>query len=233
MRCQPAGPPPTDPPPRTPEQLASAEGFRRIAGVDEAGRGPWAGPVVAAAVILRDTRFAVRIDDCKRLTPRQRAAASCAILARAQVGIGIVSADDIDRRNVLQATLQAMAAAIQDLSTAPDLVLVDGPVAPPLTIPCRALVRGDQRSRLIACASIVAKTVRDGLMAFYDELYPTYGFSRHKGYGTRLHARMLAALGPSPLHRRTFSPVAALLGCDAGSMAEDLRWRDVEVAASA
>jgi ribonuclease HII len=95
------------------------------------------------------------------------------------------------------------------LPTEPDLVLVDGPVAPALTIPCWPVVRGDQRSRVIACASIVAKVVRDGLMAFYHELYPGYHFGRHKGYGTSLHARALDVLGPSPLHRRSFKPVAA------------------------
>ena len=209
MLWQPAHPPPTELPHQTPDQLARAEGFRRIAGMDEAGRGPWAGPVVAAAVILRETRFAVRIDDSKRLTPMQRAAAYHAIMARAEVGIGIVSADDIDRHNILQATLRAMTAAIRDLSTEPDLILVDGPMAPPLTIPCWPVVHGDQRSRAIACASIVAKTVRDGLMAFYHELYPGYQFCRHKGYGTSLHARALDALGPCLLHRRSFRPVAA------------------------
>lgn len=183
----------------------------RVAGVDEAGRGPWAGPVVAAAVILPIRRLRVLIDDSKRLTPRQRLRAFHVILERAEVGFGIVCAAEIDRRNILQASLLAMREAVDDLPVPPDLVLADGPYAPPLAVPCEPLVHGDQRHRAIAAASIMAKVSRDRLMTFYHRLLPGYGFHRHKGYGTPLHARQLQRLGPSVLHRLTYAPVAAVL----------------------
>ena len=196
---------------RAPDECAKAAGFCRIAGVDEAGRGPWAGPVVAAAVILRQRRLAVRIDDSKRLTSRQRTRAFHAILEHAEVGFGIVCADEIDRQNILRATLLAMREAVADLPHPPDLVLVDGPVAPPIAIPCWALPHGDRRSYLVGCASITAKVLRDHLMGFYHALIPQYAFHQHKGYGTALHAARLAAFGPSVLHRRSFRPVRDLL----------------------
>jgi len=182
-----------------------------VAGVDEAGRGPWAGPVVAAAVILRTSRLPTRIDDSKRLTAAQRVRAFMVILDRAEVGVGIVCAEDIDRGDILRATGLAMQQAVQNLPRPPDLVLVDGPTAPPLASPCWPLVHGDQRSYVVGCASIVAKVVRDGLMEFYHRLAPQYAFNRHKGYGTLLHAERLRALGPSVFHRRSFSPVAEVL----------------------
>ena len=165
--------------------------------------------MVAAAVLTKTLRFPVRIDDSKRLTSLQRARAFEAILASAEVGVGIVCAEEIDRRNILQASLLAMAQAIADLRTSPELVLVDGPHAPAVITPCWPIVHGDRRSVSISCASIVAKVVRDRLMAFYDELYPGYHFHRHQGYGTVLHAEALRALGPSLLHRVSFAPVAA------------------------
>ena len=177
--------------------------------MDEAGRGPWAGPVVAAAVILPARRLRVRIDDSKRLTPRQRLQAFRVILKHAEVGFGIVCAAEIDRRNILQASLLAMCDAVGDLPAPPDLVLADGPYAPPLTIPCRPVIHGDQRHRAIAAASIMAKVLRDHLMTCYHRVLPDYGFHRHKGYGTPLHARQLQRFGPSPLHRMSFAPVAA------------------------
>ncbi|MBI1992133.1 MAG: ribonuclease HII [Candidatus Omnitrophica bacterium] len=197
--------------PLSPEACARAAGFRRIAGVDEAGRGPWAGPVVASAVILRKAHLAVRIDDSKRLTSRQRARAFHVILEHADVGVGIACAEEIDRRNILQATLLAMQRAVGDLRQAADLILVDGPVAPSLSAPCWPLVHGDRRSQVIGCASIVAKVVRDRLMEFYHSLAPHYAFNQHKGYGTALHRERLAAFGPSVLHRRSFRPVRELL----------------------
>lgn len=194
---------PIDPPlPRSAEASV-----RRVAGVDEAGRGPWAGPVVAAAVILHHARLPVRIDDSKRLTSAQRSRAFAVILDRAEVGFGVVSAQDIDRRNILQATLLAMQQAIQDLPQPADLILVDGTAAPSVSTPCRPLVHGDQRSYVIGCASIMAKVLRDRLMEFYHELCPRYAFDRHKGYGTRLHAARLREFGPSIFHRRSFRPV--------------------------
>ena len=179
-----------------------------MAGVDEAGRGPWAGPVVAAAVILRRTRLRVRIDDSKRLTPLQRARAFDMILRHAEVGFGVVCASEIDRRNILQATLLAMRTAVLDLGEGPDLVLVDGPIAPPVAGPCWPIIQGDRLSYPIACASIMAKVLRDDCMAFYHELEPRYAFHRHKGYGTPLHALRLRRYGPSLFHRQSFRPVA-------------------------
>ena len=179
----------------------------RVAGVDEAGRGPWAGPVVAAAVILRRSRFRVRIDDSKRLTARQRQQAFDVICDQAEVGIGLACAEEIDQRNILQATLTAMRRAIDDLPFAPDLVLVDGTIAPPVAMPCRPIVHGDQRRTVISCASIVAKVVRDRLMDFYDVCAPHHGFAKHKGYGTAFHARQLSLHGPCLFHRRSFRPV--------------------------
>ena len=178
--------------------------------MDEAGRGPWAGPVVAAAVILRRRRLPVRIDDSKRLTALQRVRAFEHILRHAEVGVGIVSAEEIDRRSILAATLAAMQQAVAALSHPPDLVLVDGLTAPPLSMPAWPLVHGDARSYPIACASIVAKVVRDSLMEFYHRLLPAYRFHQHKGYGTALHARLLDQWGPSLLHRLSFRPVASV-----------------------
>ncbi|HEX9779591.1 MAG TPA: ribonuclease HII [bacterium] len=201
----------TSPPsssPRSPDALARAQGFRLIAGVDEAGRGPWAGPVVAAAVVLREPVRA-RIDDSKRLSPLQRARSARAILACADVGFGIVSADAIDRENIRRASLEAMRQAAADLSAPPELVLVDGRDLPVLPWTARAVVGGDRVSRVIAAASIMAKVLRDELMCFYESLYPGYAFRAHKGYGTERHAAALRSLGPSFLHRVTFRPVAS------------------------
>ena len=172
---------------------------------------------MAAAVILRAPLLPVRIDDSKRLTSRQRARAFDAILDHADVGWGLADAGMVDRLHILQATFHAMQQAIRNLATPADLVLVDGPLAPRLEIPCWPIVRGDQRSVVIACASIMAKVLRDRLMEFYDDLAPDYGFRRHKGYGTRTHAQRLKALGPSLFHRRSFRPVREAL---AGSLEE-------------
>ena len=163
--------------------------------------------MVAAAVMLRSFPLAVRIDDSKRLTPGQRARAFHEILARGDVGFGIVCAGDIDRLNILQATLLAMRQAVDELPRRPSLVVVDGAQAPAWDLPSWPLIRGDARNYAVACASIMAKVLRDGLMEYYDGLAPSYGFKRHKGYGTALHARRLGALGPSVFHRRSFRPV--------------------------
>ncbi len=159
---------------------------------------------------LRRQPLPVRIDDSKRLTSAQRARAFAVILDHAQVGVGIASAETIDRLNILQATLLAMAHAIQDLPEPVDLVLVDGPATPTVNVPCWPIVRGDQRSYVIGCASIVAKVLRDDLMRFYHELFPAYQLNHHKGYGTALHASRLKALGPSLLHRKSFAPIRVL-----------------------
>jgi ribonuclease HII len=180
----------------------------RIAGVDEAGRGPWAGPVVAAAVILHRRRLPVRIDDSKQLTACQRARAFHVIRDYAEIGIGVVDAEAIDRCRIHRASLLAMQQAVHDLPQAPEIVLVDGNLMPSLAVPCWPIPHGDQLSYVIGCASIVAKVVRDRLMAFYHELDPRYHFHRHKGYGTAAHAAALELFGPSLFHRMTFRPVA-------------------------
>jgi ribonuclease HII len=188
------------------EARAISRGHRRIAGVDEAGRGPLAGPVVAAAVILPRDRPDLDLDDSKRLTPRRRRLAYDAIYQGAvAVGIGIVDALEIDRLNILNASFQAMAMAVANLVPAPDLVLVDGPFSiPPLAAAQAPIVGGDARSASIAAASIVAKVTRDRLMARYDLDYPQFGFAAHKGYPTRAHRSAIERHGPCPIHRLSF-----------------------------
>lgn len=194
------------------EAWAGARGFRLVAGVDEAGRGPLAGPVVAACVALDPDRDPpAGINDSKLLDPAEREALDAEIRARALAfGIAAVGPDVIDQVNILQATLQAMAEALAQLTAVqPDIVLVDGISAFPCTRPLKCLVRGDQRSLNIAAASILAKVQRDREMVRQDGLYPGYGFSRHKGYATPEHLDALARLGPCPIHRRSFNKVLA------------------------
>lgn len=184
-----------------------------IAGVDEAGRGPLAGPVVAAAVILLDPEhFFLPVADSKTLSEAVRERLAEALRRDPQVllGVGQVSAAEIDRVNILRATHAAMRAAILALPRRPDLALVDGLAVPDFPVSARFIVSGDAQSASIAAASIIAKTVRDGLMRDLDKIYPCYGFARNKGYGTAGHRRALQEHGPCPAHRRTFAPVAAL-----------------------
>ena len=195
--------------------------------MDEAGRGPWAGPVVAAAVILSRRLPRVRIDDSKRLTPAQRERAYYAILEHARVGVGIVHAARIDAENIRQATLRAMEEAVAHLARRPDLVLVDGRDVPSVSVPCWPIIGGDRLSYPIACASIIAKVTRDSLMVFYHRLFPEYRFDAHKGYGTPAHRDALRLHGPSPLHRMSFRPLAASL-----DSARDAALSGVERAAS-
>ena len=185
---------------------------RLIAGVDEAGRGPLAGPVMAAAVIL-DPRVRIDgLDDSKRLTPHRRVELESRIRERAvSCSIAHVDADVIDTINILQATMRAMREAVLRLEPAPELVLVDGNRCPPLPFPARAVVGGDAGVAAISAASILAKVARDRLMFAMDRLYPEYGFVRHKGYGTREHRDALIRYGPSPIHRRSFAPVKSAL----------------------
>lgn len=192
-----------------------AAGFPRlVAGVDEAGRGPLAGPVVAAAVILPVHFDITGIEDSKKLSPAARERAFTRIKAEAvAVGIGIVDAPEIDRLNILRATHHAMRCALEDLlPVCPDVVLVDGLPVPDLHTDCRSLVRGDSRSVSIAAASIIAKVTRDRLMAgVYHERHPEYDFARHKGYPSPDHLAALERHGPCFLHRRSFAPVARLV----------------------
>lgn len=183
-----------------------------VAGIDEAGRGPWAGPVVAAAVILDPRRLPQGLDDSKKLTPAARERLYTVILDSAHTGIGAASAATIDEMNILQASLLAMQRAVAALAVSPAAVLVDGLHSPVLTCRAETLVKGDGRSLSIAAASIIAKVTRDRLMLQLAAAFPGYGWERNKGYGTREHAAALAALGVTPQHRRSFAPVRAALG---------------------
>jgi ribonuclease HII len=183
-----------------------------IAGVDEAGRGPLAGPVVAAAVVLNPRFIPEGIADSKALDARQRQSVYQTIIDTAQVGIGVASVDRIDTDNILNASLWAMAEAIARLDQRPRLALVDGNKTPHVECTTRAIVQGDARCLSIAAASIVAKVARDAMMAELARDYPHYGFDRHKGYGTREHHAAIARHGVTPHHRRSFRPVQLALG---------------------
>ena len=183
-----------------------------VAGVDEAGRGPLAGPVVAAAVILDDQRPIAGLADSKKLSPARREALFDEIRAHALCfSIAEASVEEIDRMNILQATLLAMRRAVQGLRLKPVMVLVDGNRLPVLDVPAEAIVKGDARVQAISAASILAKVHRDRWCAQLHERYPQYGFAGHKGYGTAAHMAALRAHGACPEHRRTFAPVAQLL----------------------
>ncbi len=192
------------------EADALAHGARFVAGVDEAGRGPLAGPVVAAAVILDSTAIPDGLADSKALAPQRRAELFEALIAGARISIAISSAREIDRINIRQATLAAMRRAVSGLSQTPCLALVDGNDCPELCCPVRPVVGGDAVCLSIAAASIVAKVSRDRVMARLALSHSGYGFETHKGYSTPQHLAALAQLGPCPAHRRSFAPVARL-----------------------
>ncbi len=182
-----------------------------VAGVDEAGRGPWAGPVVAAAVILDTGRVAPGIDDSKRLKRPRREELAAAIRASALVGLGLASVAEIDALNILAATMLAMRRAVDDLPRQPDLALVDGNRAPELACSVTTVIKGDGLSLSIAAASIVAKVARDAMMAELDRACPGYGWQGNMGYGTAEHRAALDRLGPTPHHRCSFAPVRRAL----------------------
>jgi len=185
---------------------------RRVCGADEAGRGPLAGPVVAAAVILDPRRPIDGLRDSKQLSPARREALAEAIRGRATAwAVAEASVEEIDRLNVLQASLLAMARAIELLDPAAEVALIDGNRLPRLRIEAHAIVGGDALQPAISAASILAKQHRDGLMAELDGVFPGYGFAEHAGYPTPRHLRLLRELGPSAAHRRSFAPVRALL----------------------
>jgi ribonuclease HII len=187
------------------EGQAWREGVTRVAGVDEAGRGPLAGPVVAAAVVIAQDRRIRKLADSKLLRPEQREELFAVIHERAvAVGVGIMDHMTIDRVNILEATRLAMLEAVRGLSVAPDFVLTDFVTLPGLPCPQRNLVDGDLRCATVAAASIVAKVIRDRIMVELDHEFPEYGFARHKGYGTPEHLAVLQRLGPCGLHRRSF-----------------------------
>ena len=190
------------------EQQLQALGHRAVAGVDEAGRGPLAGPVVAAAVILPETFDLPGLTDSKQLSEKVRGELFPRIRSQARaVGVGIIHAEEIDRINILQATLRAMTLAIQRLKVEADALLVDGITPVPLSLYQQTLKKGDSRSLSIAAASVIAKVVRDRMMQGYERRYPGYGLGGHKGYGSAAHREAIARLGPSPIHRCSFRGV--------------------------
>jgi len=190
------------------ESLFRKAGYRLIAGVDEVGRGPLAGPVVAAAVILPEGVVLDGVRDSKEMTESAREKAFPLIHEKAlSVGVGVVSAEDIDRTNILRASLQAMKQAILSLDPQPEFCLVDGIHPVPVPIPFRCLKKGDRRSHSISAASIVAKVYRDRIMCSFHEKFPLYGFSENKGYGTAQHLAALREQGACPIHRTTFRGV--------------------------
>lgn len=192
---------------RTEKRLLK-EGHWPIAGVDEVGRGPLAGPVAAAAVILDPARLPKGVDDSKALTAKAREDAFTRIAESAlAIGVAFASADDIDRMNIRRAALGAMARAVAASPVAPRMVLVDGRDLPYLACPAEAIIKGDALSLSIAAASIVAKVMRDRQMRLLAELYPAYGFETNMGYGTKEHLAALALHGPTPFHRRSFAPL--------------------------
>lgn len=183
-----------------------------LAGVDEAGRGPLAGPVCAAAVILDPKRPIEGLADSKKLSAKKREALAPLIRERALAwAIAWAEPEEIDRVNILRATMNAMRRAVEGLKVAPDCVWVDGNRLPDLPYPAEAIVKGDAKVPAISAASILAKTARDAKMREYAEQYPEYGFERHAGYGTKEHVAALEKFGPTPIHRKTFEPVKSLL----------------------
>ncbi len=194
------------------ERDASLKGFTLIAGVDEAGRGPLAGPVVAAAVILPNPPpINLGIRDSKALSPKARSTIFMDICGSAlAIGVGAVWESEIDEINIHRASLKAMAKAVEALSTRPDYILIDGRFALGTGVPEQPVVRGDALSVSIAAASIAAKTVRDRIMDAYHRIYPGYNFIRNKGYGTEEHLAALRTKGPCPIHRKSFHPKGLL-----------------------
>jgi ribonuclease HII len=190
------------------EKMYYGRGYHRIAGVDEVGRGPLAGPVVAAAVILPEDGIKEKLYDSKKISSKKREQLYKTILAKAQgVGIGMIGQEEIDHLNILEATLKAMALAIGNLSTPPDFILIDGTQGLRLPIPQKPIRKGDQICNSIAAASIVAKVTRDRMMLECHQKYPQYNFAKHKGYGTYEHRKAIEKFGACELHRKTFRGV--------------------------
>lgn len=188
-----------------------AQGLGPVCGIDEAGRGPWSGPVVAAAVILDPDNISGGINDSKKLTHKQREVLFDMVRQSAHVGVGIVSVEDIDALNILQATFKAMRLAVEDLKLEPKMALIDGTGKPGLDCTMQTLIKGDQRSLSIAAASIIAKVTRDRIMADLATQFPHYGWERNKGYGTAAHRAGLGSFGVTQHHRRSFKPIKKLL----------------------
>ena len=194
------------------EIKAREKGYRHIAGVDEAGRGPLAGPVVAAAVVLPPDAIFQGLDDSKKLSPAKREELFPKIQTQAiAYGVAVVNPEVIDEINILQAALLAMKQAVEMFPSDPDLLLIDGNQKIDSSIEQWTIVKGDAKSFSISAASVLAKVTRDHIMEDYHHLYPQYEFARHKGYGTRLHRDLIAEHGPCPIHRSTFKGVAEYL----------------------
>jgi ribonuclease HII len=194
------------------ETTARAKGYNAIAGVDEAGRGPLAGPVVAAAVMLAPDSQFTGLDDSKKLSHKTREKFFLIIKEQAlSYGIGVVGVEEIDKINILQASLLAMKNAVEDLFDKPNLLLIDGNQRIDTEIKQWTIVKGDSLSQSIAAASVLAKVTRDKLMEQYHAQFPLYEFNKHKGYGTRLHRDLIRKHGPCPIHRRTFKGVSEFI----------------------
>lgn len=187
------------------------KGFRIIAGIDEAGRGPLAGPVVASAAILPEDLKIDGLRDSKKIPERERASLFWEILSLSkEIGIGIVEHKEIDRINILKATILAMQKALGDLSIQPDMVIIDAVTLPSVSIKQFSPIKADSKSASVAAASIIAKYVRDTIMLRYHDIYPLYNFKKHKGYGTKEHINMIRLYGPCPIHRKTFKRVMSV-----------------------
>ncbi len=194
------------------EKAMLASGVCRVAGVDEVGRGPLAGPVTAAAVVLDPARIPDGLNDSKVVSPKRRAALAAALAACADVSVGHASVSEIDEHNILRASHIAMVRAVAGLQVQPEFVLIDGSMVPRgLDIPARSVVKGDARSLSIAAASIVAKTARDRIMVDLAQQHPGYGWETNMGYGSKSHISALQNLGVTPHHRRSFKPVHNML----------------------
>ena len=212
-----------DPPDLRFEYRLRAQGYGCIAGLDEAGRGAWAGPVVAGAVVLPADRFDLAraldgVTDSKQLSPAEREAFVPRIMETARAtGVGFATHEEIDTLGILAATRLAMRRALDAMNIAPDALLVDAVDLTEFGLPCTPLIRGDQRSLSIAAASILAKVVRDQFMDALDDQFPYYGFREHKGYGTELHRAALRQFGPCPAHRQSFAPLREYAGEHSGA----------------
>lgn len=197
------------------EYAARDEGAQVVAGVDEAGRGPLAGPVVVAAAILPFGLYLPGLNDSKKVSPKKRELLYDEIMEKAvAVHVSIMDAATIDRVNIYQATMNGMYEAILSLEPKPDKVLIDAVELSKLPMPSLSIIKGDAKSASIAAASIIAKVTRDRMMMKYDVEYPQYGFAQHKGYGTAQHIKALETYGPCPIHRRSFEPVRSMVGSD-------------------
>jgi|TARA_B100001094_G_scaffold277398_1_gene286206 ribonuclease HII len=183
-----------------------------IAGIDEAGRGPWAGPVVSAAVILNEKNIPDGLNDSKKLSEKKRLSLYSSIYNFHFVGVGISSIEEIDSMNVLQATFLSMKRAVEDLNPQPEYILVDGNLDPGLNFKTKCIIKGDSISISIAAASVIAKVTRDNLMLKLDKEFPNYNWKKNKGYGTAEHRNALELHGPCKYHRKSFSPINKMLG---------------------